>query len=108
MGVGSVVGAVIGGMLVGIAPSSVLKVSLGIILMVSAFKIFRRVRSDPAKPTHTAAALLACLFLFHSCAPRGHDTQLASEPEIIVAAAADVAPAFGKYCSQRATALSSI
>ena len=63
MGVGSVVGAVIGGMLVGIAPSSVLKVGLGIILMVSAFKIFRRVRSDPAKPMLTAAALLACLFL---------------------------------------------
>lgn len=51
MSLGSVIGAVIGGMLVGIAPVSVLKLALGLILMFSALKIFRKVRSDPAKPT---------------------------------------------------------
>jgi uncharacterized membrane protein YfcA len=40
MGIGSVIGAIIGGLLVGIAPSSVLKVSLGIILIWSATRIF--------------------------------------------------------------------
>lgn len=94
MGIGSVIGAVIGGILVGIVPPSVLKVGLGVILMVSAFKTFRRVRSNHAKPTLTAAVVLACLFLFQGCASRDHDTQQANKQEIIVAAAADLAPAF--------------
>jgi uncharacterized membrane protein YfcA len=41
MGVGSVIGAVIGGLLVGIAPDAFLKVLLGAILIVSATRIFR-------------------------------------------------------------------
>jgi uncharacterized protein len=40
MGAGSVIGAVVGGLLVGIAPQSWLKLGLGIILMISAFRIF--------------------------------------------------------------------
>jgi uncharacterized membrane protein YfcA len=42
MGVGSVIGAVIGGLLVGSVPAPVLKVSLGVILIVSAWRTFRR------------------------------------------------------------------
>jgi uncharacterized protein len=45
MGVGSVLGAVVGGMLVGVVPASVLKVSLGIILNVSAFRVFHTAKS---------------------------------------------------------------
>ena len=41
MGVGSVVGAVVGGFLVGIVPAAALKLLLGIILIVSAVRIFR-------------------------------------------------------------------
>jgi uncharacterized membrane protein YfcA len=41
MGVGSVIGAVLGGLLVGIAPDPVLKVLLGVILIVSATRVFR-------------------------------------------------------------------
>lgn len=41
MGVGSVIGAVLGGLLVGIAPDQVLKVLLGVILIVSATRVFR-------------------------------------------------------------------
>lgn len=41
MGAGSVIGAVIGGLMVGIAPDSVLKVLLGVILIVSATRVFR-------------------------------------------------------------------
>jgi uncharacterized protein len=41
MGTGSVVGAVAGGLLVGIVPAATLKLLLGIILVVSAFRIFR-------------------------------------------------------------------
>lgn len=41
MGAGSVVGAVAGGLLVGIAPDAALKVLLGIILIVSATRVFR-------------------------------------------------------------------
>jgi uncharacterized protein len=41
MGVGSVIGAVIGGLLVGIAPDGVLKVLLGAILIFSAARVFR-------------------------------------------------------------------
>jgi len=41
MGVGSVAGAILGGMMVGIAPQSILKILPGIILNISAFRIFR-------------------------------------------------------------------
>jgi uncharacterized membrane protein YfcA len=42
MGVGSVLGAVVGGFLVGIVPATALKLVLGVILIVSAVRIFRR------------------------------------------------------------------
>lgn len=42
MGVGSVIGAVAGGLLVGFVPAAVLKLLLGVILIVSAVRIFRR------------------------------------------------------------------
>ncbi len=42
MGIGSVIGALIGGLLVGIAPASLLKIGLGIILIISATRVFRR------------------------------------------------------------------
>lgn len=45
MGAGSIVGAVIGGLLVGIVPSAVLKFGLGCILIASAVRIFRSTRS---------------------------------------------------------------
>jgi uncharacterized membrane protein YfcA len=41
MGVGSVIGAVLGGLLVGIAPDAALKVLLGVILIGSATRVFR-------------------------------------------------------------------
>ena len=41
MGVGSVVGVVVGGFLVGVVPAAALKLVLGIILIVSAVRIFR-------------------------------------------------------------------
>jgi uncharacterized protein len=41
MGVGSVVGAVVGGFLVGVVQAAALKLVLGIILIVSAVRIFR-------------------------------------------------------------------
>ena len=41
MGLGSILGAVIGGSLVGVISASVLKVGLGLILIFSAFRIFR-------------------------------------------------------------------
>ena len=41
MAAGSVVGAVLGGLLVGIVPASALKVGLGLILIVSAVRVFR-------------------------------------------------------------------
>lgn len=41
MGIGSVIGAVVGGLLVGIVPAPVLKVGLGVILNVSAWRVFR-------------------------------------------------------------------
>jgi uncharacterized membrane protein YfcA len=46
MSLGSVIGALIGGMLLGIVPQSVLKVVLGFILIVSAIRIFMNVRRD--------------------------------------------------------------
>jgi uncharacterized protein len=42
MGVGSVVGAVVGGFLVGVVPAAALKLVLGVILIVSAGRIFYR------------------------------------------------------------------
>ncbi|MBI3942913.1 MAG: sulfite exporter TauE/SafE family protein [Chloroflexi bacterium] len=44
MGIGSVLGAIVGGMLVGIVPTNILKIGLGIILNISAFRIFRSMR----------------------------------------------------------------
>ena len=41
MGVGSVVGAVVGGLFVGVIPAAALKLVLGVILIVSAVRIFR-------------------------------------------------------------------
>lgn len=41
MGLGSVAGAVAGGLLVGLVPASALKLALGVILIVSAVRIFR-------------------------------------------------------------------
>jgi uncharacterized membrane protein YfcA len=41
MGAGSVVGAMVGGLLVGLVPAAALKLVLGIILIVSAVRIFR-------------------------------------------------------------------
>ena len=41
MGLGSVIGAVIGGLLVGAVPAAVLKVGLGVILLISAWRTFR-------------------------------------------------------------------
>ncbi len=45
MGFGSIIGAIAGGLLVGIVPASWLKVFLGIILNISAVKIFRHIRT---------------------------------------------------------------
>jgi len=42
MGVGSVVRAVTGGLLVGLVPSAVLKFVLGVVLIISAVRIFYR------------------------------------------------------------------
>ncbi len=44
MSVGSIIGAIIGGLLVGIIPAPVLKVVLGLILNISAFRIFSRAK----------------------------------------------------------------
>lgn len=44
MGVGSVIGAIIGGMLVGLFPASLLKITLGVILNISAFRVFHKAR----------------------------------------------------------------
>ena len=41
MGLGSVIGAVIGGLLVGSVPATLLKIGLGIILIISAWRTFR-------------------------------------------------------------------
>jgi uncharacterized membrane protein YfcA len=42
MGLGSVLGAVIGGLLVGSVPAAILKLGLGVILILSAWRTFRR------------------------------------------------------------------
>lgn len=49
MGVGSVIGAILGGLLVGLVPASWLKVGLGVILIASALRIFRHAAA-PAPP----------------------------------------------------------
>ena len=41
IGVGSVIGALVGGFLVGLVPAAALKLVLGVILIVSAVRIFR-------------------------------------------------------------------
>lgn len=48
MSLGSIIGAIIGGLLVGIVPAAVLKLGLGIILIVSAFRIFQHTRKMQA------------------------------------------------------------
>ena len=48
MGFGSVIGAVIGGLLVGAIPAALLKVGLGVILIVSAWRTFRQDQRPPA------------------------------------------------------------
>jgi len=45
MGIGSVIGALVGGLLVGIIPASLLKIGLGIILIISAIRTFRHIRT---------------------------------------------------------------
>ena len=47
MGAGSVIGAVLGGLLVGIVPAPALKLILGLILIVSAIRIFGGLRVHP-------------------------------------------------------------
>lgn len=42
MGVGSVIGAALGGLMVGIVPATLLKFTLGVILNISAWRIFRK------------------------------------------------------------------
>lgn len=53
MGFGSVIGALIGGLLVGIIPASALKVGLGIILNVSAWRIFQHHAASNSLKTRT-------------------------------------------------------
>jgi uncharacterized membrane protein YfcA len=53
MGVGSIVGAVLGGFLLPYVPSAALKLGLGVILMISAVRIFRHGKGggQPVPPT---------------------------------------------------------
>jgi uncharacterized protein len=44
MGAGSVIGAILGGLLLGIVPANLLKIGLGVILIVSAIRVFRHSR----------------------------------------------------------------
>jgi uncharacterized protein len=55
MDLGSVLGTVIGGLLVGIVPSAVLKLGLGVIPIVSAWRNFRH-SQQPAVQTAGAPA----------------------------------------------------
>jgi uncharacterized membrane protein YfcA len=48
MGLGSVIGAVIGGLLVGVIPAAVLKVGLGVVLLISAWRTFRHSHREEA------------------------------------------------------------
>jgi uncharacterized protein len=54
MSVGSLIGAVAGGILVGIIPASLLKIGLGMILNVSAVRIFYRKQATPGRDTSRA------------------------------------------------------
>jgi uncharacterized membrane protein YfcA len=54
MSVGSIIGAVAGGMLVGVIPASQLKIGLGIILNVSAVRIFYRKHASPGSEVTSA------------------------------------------------------
>jgi uncharacterized protein len=54
MSVGSLIGAVAGGMLVGVIPASLLKIGLGIILNVSAARIFYRKHASPGSEVTSA------------------------------------------------------
>ena len=47
MGLGSVIGAVLGGLLVGVAPAALLKIGLGVILIASAWRTFSHQRPAP-------------------------------------------------------------
>jgi uncharacterized membrane protein YfcA len=50
MGIGSVLGAIIGGLLVGLVPSSALKLGLGVILIISAWRTFRHTHEPIPHP----------------------------------------------------------
>jgi uncharacterized protein len=58
MGIGSVLGAIIGGLLVGMVSQSWLKLGLGIILMVSAFGIFYHNRVSAKSPATLKGSLV--------------------------------------------------
>ena len=47
MAPGSIIGAVLGGLLVGMVPAQILKVGLGLILIWSAFRVFAHTTSTP-------------------------------------------------------------
>ena len=53
MGIGSVIGAVVGGLLVGFVPAALLKIGLGVILIISALRIFRHTKGNttPGEPS---------------------------------------------------------
>lgn len=65
MGVGSVLGAILGGALVGLIPAPALKVTLGLILNISAVRTFRKLSAHrpaehrPAERAHVAPASVA-------------------------------------------------
>jgi uncharacterized protein len=44
MGIGSVIEAIAGSLLVGLIPAAILKVMLGVIFNISAFKVFHKTR----------------------------------------------------------------
>ena len=50
MGIGSILGAIVGGLLVGIIAPAILKLGLGVILLVSAIRTFHHVRQRAASP----------------------------------------------------------
>lgn len=55
MGIGSVLGAISGGLLVGIVPSSVLKLGLGVILIISAWRTFSHGHRSAVQTTDAPA-----------------------------------------------------
>jgi uncharacterized membrane protein YfcA len=55
MGLGSVIGAVIGGLLVGAVPAAVLKLGLGVILIISAWRTFRHSQKSVSPARDTSA-----------------------------------------------------